>query len=130
MILSYERRSHFPTRIGNLRFRVDDDGAVHVQVNRAEPALDHDWTGDYPPAPAATVTGARRRIDELVARHGFAALPERTDDEYDDGFEERLTYWPTTGPARTVVVDRATVPAFRALIADLGAALGITDALA
>jgi hypothetical protein len=129
VILAYQRTTHFPTRTGNVRFRVDDDGSVLVQVNRDEPAAGRDWSSDYPSTPAATIADARSRIATVMTRHGFAALPARSDGDLDDGFEEQLTYDDGSGP-RTVVVDGGSLPAFRALVSDLMSTLGITDAAA
>jgi len=128
MVLAYERRTHFPTRIGNARFRVDDLGAVAVQVNREEPALGEDWSGAYSSRQPA-IADARARVEDLLSRYGFFTMPARTDEEYDDGFSEQLTYWDRAGAAHTVVVDRARLPAFRALVNALAATLGITDEL-
>lgn len=129
VILEYQRRTHFPTYIGNARLRVDDGGRVFVQVNREEPPLDHEWCDDYPAMPAATVSDARARSNALLTRHGFHSMAARTDDEYDDRQCEQLTYVSADGASRSVIVDRARVPAFRALVTDLASLLGIGDSL-
>jgi hypothetical protein len=129
VILAYERRTHFPTYQGNARFRVDDDGAVSVQVNRDEPPLDEAWCGDYP-APRARVPGARARVEAALDRHGFAAMPPRRAADRDDGYQEQLTHQAGDGAVRTVIVDGAAAPDFRALIADLLALLDLTDEIA
>jgi hypothetical protein len=129
VILTYERRTHFPTYIGNARLRVDDDGAVYVQVNRAEPPLDQAWCGDFPAAPVARLDRARARVAAVLDRHGFAALPERTEGDRDDGYEEALTHWRDDGTSRTVVVEDGAAPAFRALRGELFGLLGVTDSL-
>jgi hypothetical protein len=128
MILAYERRTHFPTRIGNARFQVDDAGAVSVQVNKQEPALGEDWRDDST-RHAAKLADARATVEDILARHGFFNMAPRTDDEYDDGYSEQLTYWDAAGAPRTVVVDRARLPPFRSLVNALAASLGITDEL-
>jgi hypothetical protein len=130
VILTYERRTHFPTHVGNVRLRVDDDGAVYVQVNREEPPLDQAWCGELPTAPVTRLGRARASIAAVLDRHGFAALPAHSDGDQDDGYEEALTYWRDDGTARTVVVEHSSVPAFRALLGELFSVLGVTDAVA
>lgn len=130
MILTYERRTHFPTHMGNVRLRVDDDGAVYVQVNREEPALGQAWCGDFPASPVTRLGRARARIADVLDRHGFAALAAHSDGDQDDGYEETLTHWRDDGTARTVVVESGIVPAFRALLGELFGVLGVTDEVA
>jgi hypothetical protein len=128
MILTYERRTHFPTRVGNVRFQVDDRGLVTVQVNREEPPAGADWRGE--PVTRGTIAGAREKLKALLARHGFFTMAPRTDDERDDGYSERLVYWDETGSARTVVAEHGQSPDFRRLIKSLASTLDIVDELA
>ena len=128
MIIEYQRRTHFPTYTGNARFRVDDEGGVFAQVNREEPPLNREWCADYPAAPTATLSNPRATIDAILTRHEFFSMEPRTvDDEYDGGYWEQLTYWNAEGAAREVLVDRAQVPAFRALVNALTSSLELLD---
>jgi len=127
MILEYERRTNVPTRTGNVRFRVEEDGRVFVQANRREPPLDHDWSADYPAQPTATVDDARARIEAVLADHAFASMPPRTTGDRDDGYREQLTHRSADGATRTVIVDAARMPPFHALIKALTSMLGMTD---
>jgi hypothetical protein len=113
-----------------VRLRVDDDGAVYVQVNREEPPLGQAWCGDFPTAPVTRLDRARASITAVLDRHGFATLAAHSDGDQDDSYEEALTYWRDDGTARTVVVESGIVPAFRALLGELFSVLGVTDDVA
>ena len=127
MIIEYQRRTHFPTYTGNARFCVDEDGGVFAQVNREEPPLDREWCADYPTTPMATLSEPRARIDAILARHAFFAMEPRTvNDDYDGGYWEKLTYWDAEGTRHEIIVDRAQVPAFRALVSGLASSLDIS----
>jgi hypothetical protein len=128
--LTYERRTHSPTHLGNVRLRVDDDGAIYVQVNREEPPLGQAWCSDFPTTPAARIDHARAHIAAILDRHGFAAFAHHDDGDRDDGYEEALTYWRDDSTARTVVVESGSVPEFRALLGKLFGVLGVTDDVA
>ncbi len=125
MIVEYELRTHFPTRIGNLRFRVDDDGSVWGQKNRREPA-GGDWEAE--PQLLARVDGADALVSGVLERAGFFQLAPRYEGSGDDGRTEALRYSGARGP-HAVVVDRAEVPAFRESVRGLLWALGIALAL-
>ena len=129
MILTYERLTHFPTRTGNVRLCVDEDGAVYVQKNRAEPPRGQAWSGDFPAEPVARLDHARARIAAILDRHRFASFPDQIDADLDDSYEEVLTVWPEAGPPRTVVAEGGRPPLL-GLIAELINLLGVTDHLA
>jgi hypothetical protein len=130
MLLEYQRRTNFPTRTGNARFCIDDGGDVYVQVNRVEPALDHDWTAPYPDEPVATIAEARAIVVRILTDNGFFDLSsEYIDEGYDGGFREELVYWDERGDRTAVLVDRARLPGFRALVNELIYTAEIADAL-
>lgn len=124
-LLEYERTTHFPTRRGNLRFRVGADGGVYFQRNDKEPPAGAAWTAEFSAQPQSVVQGGVAALHALLDRHDFFAMESRYRNELSsDGSRESLAYHGPRGE-KTVEVDRMTVPAFRTLLADLLVALGV-----
>ena len=127
VLLEYSTQSYRRAK-GNYRFRVDADGAVRVQQNRADLLDHHGWTEAYPAEPQATFADAEGRLRALLEHDGFFALAGAGDAERRDGSLQILAWH---GPdARTVRVDRARAPAFEALVGRLVRELAIDQLLA
>lgn len=115
-ILEYELRTHHPTKRGNVRLRVDENGDVFGTKNRSEP-VDGDWVDDWGPA-LGRIADPDASVTALLEAGGFFAMPTATVGAGQDGVRETLRYSGAHGE-RTVVVDRENVAAFDALVGRL-----------
>ena len=128
-ILEYERKTQFPTRRNNARFRVDDDGSVYAQKNLSEPPPGREWTQDYAPEPVAHIKHAAKRIDKILRRYGFFDMDERYENPVaTDGSIEVLRYR-SGDTEKSVTVDRARVEAFQKLMRKLAIELSLGELL-
>jgi len=125
-ILEYEMRTHHPTKLGNIRLRVEETGEVFATTNRTEP-VDGDWSDDW--------GAALRRIDDpehtvtvLLEAGGFFDMPPAIVGMDTGGVRETLRYSGTRGE-KTIVVDRTNAPAFQALISRLLWGLDVANEL-
>jgi hypothetical protein len=126
-LLEYQRVTHFPTKVGNIRFRVEADGGVYVQRNRRAPPSGQEWAEEFPAAPTVQVRDVEKKIKKLLERHKFFAMePLYQNPAGSDGVVETLT-WRGPGGEKTVVADRARPPAFQKLVNDLMWGLDIAD---
>lgn len=130
VILEYQRKTLFPTRRGNVRFRVDEDGGVYVQRNDVEPAAGHDWVSDFASTPTATIKNARKRVAKVLKRRGFFEMDACYENPVAmDGQAETLTYRDEDGE-RSVAVVSVHNQEFRKLVNKLCGELGIADDVA
>jgi hypothetical protein len=125
-LLEYERITYHPTKRGNLRVRVEDDGAVFAQLNQRDPPVGEDWDAPWPAEPSRRLTDAPATLRRLLQQGGFFALaPVHRDDRRKDGIREVLAFH--GDPPHTVTVDRATVPPFQQLVNSLLWELGVAE---
>lgn len=128
MLLEYERRTRFPTRRGNIRLYVEDDGQVYFQRNDSDPPPGAEWTHGAG-EPVKRLSDPARLIAKLLDRGGFFKLPPRIENQNStDGTIEQLTYHGAQGP-KTVILDRARDERFRKLVRRLASEFGVLDSL-
>jgi hypothetical protein len=124
-LLRYEIRTRRPTRRGNLRVVVGENGAVRFQRNEAEPSGEEGWAADLPAEPVATVKDADGRLGRILRSGGFFEMDELQVEEAATDGTVRVLSWNGEGGPRTVTIDRASPADFDRLIANLARLLHV-----
>jgi len=127
LLLEYSEQSHRRSK-GNLRFRVDQDGAMYAQRNDEDLIDHHGWASDYPAAPQGRLDDPEASLATILDQHGFFEMAASyASGQRRDGSLQVLAWH---GPrAHTVRVDRDKVPAFEQLVGHLIRELGIAALL-
>jgi hypothetical protein len=125
-LLSYELVTRHPTKLGNLRVVVDEQGDVRVQRNDVEPRGGQAWSADLPSEPSTTIADAPERLAAILQAGHFFVMDElQVDEDTTDGTVRTLR-WNGPGGPRTVTLDRARSPEFDQLIGQLARLLAVT----
>ena len=82
MLLEYERRTRFPTRRGNIRLYVEDDGQVYFQRNDSDPPPGAEWTHGAG-EPVKRLSDPARLIAKLLDRGDKKALAKFMTENYE-----------------------------------------------
>jgi hypothetical protein len=125
-LLSYELVTRFPTKVGNLRVVVDDEGGVRAQRNDVEPPGGQAWSAELPAEPSTTVADAPARLGAVLEAGHFFEMDElQVNENATDGIVRTLR-WNGAGGPRTVTIDRARSPEFDQLVGELAQLLAVS----